>query len=279
MDLHEDNIRLPDGRVLHAYVAVPAGRVALTLYWHHGSPNIGQPPVPLFPLADDLGIRFVSHTRPGYTGSDRARDRRVVDVAPDAATVLDHLGVERFVSMGHSGGGAHSLALAARDPRCVGALAISGLAPTDAEGLDFFAGFDAAGRRELAAASAGPQEMERFLAAEPDAEPPFEPDDLEMFEGAWSWFMDVVRPSMVHSPDGFVDDDVAATHPWGFDPAGIGVPTVLLHGARDRMVPADHSRWLAGVIPDADLRVVDAGHLSVMRFVEPAIRDLHSRLA
>ncbi|WP_431841638.1 alpha/beta fold hydrolase [Calidifontibacter indicus] len=213
MDLHEDDIRLPERRVLHAYVAVPAGRVALTLYWHHGSPNIGQPPVPLLPLADELGIRFVSHTRPGYTGSDRARDRRVVDVAPDAATVLDHLGVERFVSMGHSGGGSHSLALAARDPRCVGALAISGLAPIDAEGLDF------------------------------------------------------------------VDDDVAATHPWGFDPAGVGVPTVLLHGARDRMVPADHSRWLAGVIPDADLRVVDAGHLSVMRFVEPAIRDLLSRLA
>lgn len=277
MNLREFDIEVPGGRTVHAYDATPTGTPTLAVYWHHGSPNIGQPPVPLFELADELGIRFVSHTRAGYTGSTRSRGRRIVDVVGDAAAVLDHVHIERFVSMGHSGGGSHSLALAGADARCVGALAISGLAPIDAEGLDFFAGFDDGGRRELTAAAAGTDAMERFLASEPAGEPPFEPDDLAMFDGVWSWFMDVVRPSMTDSSDGFVDDDVAATHPWGFDPSTLDVPTVLLHGARDAMVPADHSRWLAGVIPRAELRIVDAGHLSVMNFVEQAIRDLHAR--
>jgi pimeloyl-ACP methyl ester carboxylesterase len=58
-------------------------------------------------------------------------------VAVDTRTVLDALGLDRFVTLGWSGGGPHALAYAALLPgRCLAAAAMAGVAPYEAEGLD-----------------------------------------------------------------------------------------------------------------------------------------------
>ena len=70
----EVELELGDGRTLHVYdtgANDTDGRLAV--FWHHGTPNIGAPPEPLFPAADRLGIRWVSYDRPGYGGSTPAR--------------------------------------------------------------------------------------------------------------------------------------------------------------------------------------------------------------
>src|SRR4028119_1665067 len=70
----ETGLELGDGRTLHAYdTGGDDGRLAV--FWHHGSPNIGSPPVPLFPAAERLGIRWVSYDRPGYGGATPNPDR------------------------------------------------------------------------------------------------------------------------------------------------------------------------------------------------------------
>jgi pimeloyl-ACP methyl ester carboxylesterase len=77
----ETDLELGDGRTLHAYdtgAHDAAGRLAV--FWHHGSPNIGAPPEPLFSVADRLGIRWVSYDRPGYGGSTPRPDRDVASV-------------------------------------------------------------------------------------------------------------------------------------------------------------------------------------------------------
>ena len=54
--LTETDLELGDGRRLHVYDAAGEGRDArLTVFWHHGTPNLGAPPEPLFPAADRLG--------------------------------------------------------------------------------------------------------------------------------------------------------------------------------------------------------------------------------
>ena len=71
---------------------------------------------------------------------------------------------------------------------------------------------------------------------------------------------------------GMVDDDLAYVAPWGFDPAGVNAPVLLLHGGQDRVAPGAHARWLAARIPSAELWLrPDDGHISVLSSAEGAL--------
>ena len=82
----EADIRLADGRTLHAYdtradgTGAPGSPVAV--FWLHGSPNVGSPPEPLFAAAEANGLRWVSYDRPGYGGSDPDDGRTVAPPPP-----------------------------------------------------------------------------------------------------------------------------------------------------------------------------------------------------
>jgi pimeloyl-ACP methyl ester carboxylesterase len=56
------------------------------------------------------GVRHIVHSRPGYRRSERARGRSVADCAADTVAVADQLGIDRFYTVGWSGGGPHALA-------------------------------------------------------------------------------------------------------------------------------------------------------------------------
>ena len=64
--------------------------------------------------------------------------------------------------------------------------------------------------------------------------------------------------------DGWLDDDLAFTRPWGFDLAAVTVPTYLWQGSEDLMVPFAHGEWLAARIPGVTAHLEQGeGHLSV----------------
>ena len=70
---------------------------------------------------------------------------------------------------------------------------------------------------------------------------------------------------MADGDEGMVENLLATARPWGFAPAGITVPVLVLHGERDRMVPAAHGQWLAACCPGAELRIAPgAGHITVL---------------
>jgi pimeloyl-ACP methyl ester carboxylesterase len=262
----ETDLELADGRTLHAYDTGADGAAGrLAVFWHHGSPNIGAPPEPLFAAADRLGIRWVSYDRPGYGGSTPRPDRDVASAAGYASAVADTLGIDRFALMGHSSGGSHALACAAllRD-RVLGVVVVAGMAPFGAEGLDWFEGFGPAGVAELRAAAAGRTALEEHLA-ESDDEPEFTPEDEAALAGEWSWLIDVVRPALAGGMEGFIEDDLAGVDAWGFDPAEVAAPALFLHGGRDRVVPAAHGEWLARRCPSAELWLRPGdGHISIL---------------
>ena len=82
----------------------------------------------------------------------------------------------------------------------------------------------------------------------------------------------VVGEAQAGGIGGMIDDDLAYVAPWGFDPADIATPTLLLHGARDRIVPSADSDWLAAHCPAATLRLSpDDGHISILRSAESAL--------
>jgi pimeloyl-ACP methyl ester carboxylesterase len=276
----ETDLELGDGRTLHAYHTCAhdaAGR--LTVFWHHGSPNIGAPPEPLFSTADRLGIRWVSYDRPGYGGSTPRPDRDVASAAADASSVADALGIDRFAVMGHSSGGSHALACAALlQERVLGVVVVAGMAPFGAEGLDWFEGFGPAGVAELRAAAAGRAALEKHLAQSED-EPEFTPEDEAALAGEWSWFIDVVRPALAGGMEGFIEDDLAGVGAWGFDPVDVVAPVLFLHGGQDQMVPSSHSEWLARRCPSAELWLYpEDGHISVLTFSQAAMAWLRERV-
>jgi pimeloyl-ACP methyl ester carboxylesterase len=236
--------------------------------WSHGTPNIGEPPAPLFAAAAELGIRLFGYDRPGYGPSTRVPDRRIGGAAEDAAAVADALGIDTFALMGHSGGGPHVLACAALMPeRVTAVVAMSGLAPYPAResGLDFFAGMTPGGAAELRAAAEGRQALERRLARDEYDPEMFTPKDHETLEGEWSWIARIAGKALDGGIEGMVDDDLAYVKPWGFEPGEVKLRTLIVHGDQDRVVPVAHARWLAARLPAAELRIAPGdGHVSVL---------------
>ncbi len=271
-----DHVQLPDGRRLDVRVSGPGG--GLPLVFHHGTPGALTPIRELERAAHARGLRLVTTSRPGYGGSTRQPGRNVADVAADTAAVLAAIGAERCLIAGWSGGGPHALACGARLGAAAAVLVIAGVAPYPAAGLDWMAGMGEENVVEFSIALRGETELRPYLrqVAEPLREITADqivasldtvlPDvDRAALTGEFgddmaASFREAVRVSV----DGWLDDDLAFTRPWGFGLAEITVPTVIWQGSADLMVPFAHGQWLAAQLPGASAHMEEGeGHLSV----------------
>jgi pimeloyl-ACP methyl ester carboxylesterase len=258
---------LTDGRTLHVYDTVGAGDSdRLAVFWHHGTPNLGAPPEPLFETADRLGLRWVSFDRPGYGGSTRHPGRTMASVAADVAAVADALGIDQFAVVGHSGGGSHALGCgAALNDRVLGVVSMAGIAPYGVDGLDWFAGMIPSGVASLRAALGGRAVKEAHEESGVEYDPEFTPADVALFSGEWSWLGKVVGQALDNGPGGLIDDDLGYVIPWECDPTQTTAPILLLHGGQDGIIPSSHGEWLARHCPTAQLRLFpDEGHISIL---------------
>jgi pimeloyl-ACP methyl ester carboxylesterase len=78
--------------------------------------------------------------------------------------------------------------------------------------------------------------------------------------------VDGFQEALKHGVDGWCDDDLEFTKPWGFELAEIKVPVFLYQGSEDLMVPYSHGQWLAEHLPQGKLRkhlVQGDGHISI----------------
>jgi pimeloyl-ACP methyl ester carboxylesterase len=283
-------VQTPDGRTLHVHEAGAAdGRVVIG---HHGTPSSGRHYAPHVEAAEARGLRLLDHDRPGYGGSSPRPGRTVAAVVEDVVTILDALGVERFVTWGGSGGGPHALACAALLPeRCAAAASVSGVAPFDAEGLDWLAGMGEDNVAEFAAARESRDAVTAFCGEHAaqllDATP------SQLVDAMRSLLSDVdaavvterfgehlvagARHALGDGVEGWVEDDEAFLAPWGFDVGAITVPTLVWQGRHDLMVPPAHGEWLAAHVAGTEARLSeDDGHLTL---VERRIPDVYDWLA
>jgi pimeloyl-ACP methyl ester carboxylesterase len=268
------------GRTLHVYDTDPEKDGRLTVVWHHGTPNVGAPPEPLFAAADRLGLRWVSFDRPGYGSSTIAQGRTIAFVASDVAKVADALGIDEFAVAGYSGGGSYALGCAAvLGTRVRAVLSLAGIAPYGADGLDWFAGMIPSGVAALGTAAAG-REVRTALEASGFAyDTQFTAADLALFEGPWGWLGKVGAPALDAGPYGQIDDDVSYTLPWGCDPAAIGAPVLLLHGSEDRIIPASHGSWLASHCRSAELLLCEGdSHFTIVSHAESGLEWLRQQI-
>jgi pimeloyl-ACP methyl ester carboxylesterase len=267
-------LTLPDGRALaFAEWGDPAGAPIFSL---HGTPGSRLNRHPDDVKVAGIGARVITYDRPGYGASSRHRGRVIADCVGDVTAIADLLGIEEFAVTGGSGGGPHCLAIAAALPdRVSRAACVVGVAPYDVLGEAFFEGMDPENVKEFGWALEGEQRLATELRAEADgmlgriAQDPatvlgdFEIPDADRAILGRPEIAMVMREALTEgvreSVWGWVDDDIAFTRPWGFDPATITVPTSVWWGSHDVLVPPGHGEWIARTVPNAVIRIDDSG--------------------
>jgi pimeloyl-ACP methyl ester carboxylesterase len=286
-EARQDDVPLADGRTLRTYeIGDPSG--ALVIY-HHGTPASGLLAQGWATDCEERGIRMVGYDRAGYGASSRKAGRTIADVADDIAAVADAVGADRFCTWGISGGGPHALACAALlGDRVIAAAGLAPVAPYDAEGLEFLAGMGQDNLDEFGAAAEGEGALRPYLNAQraelitttpeglSDAMSSLIPEvDRQALTGDLAQHL---HAAMLHGlgdgVDGWLDDDLAFVMPWGFDPASIDVPLLLLQGEQDLMVPFAHGQWLAAHTTSEARFLPTDGHLSL----DAKVPDVHSWL-
>ena len=162
MDEQRFDVAVAEGRVLEVVAAGPED--GIVLLFHNGTPSGPVIYEPFAHAAAERGMRLVEYARPGYSGSTRQPGRAVAGCAEDVVAIATHLGADRVLTAGWSGGGPHALATAALVPdRVMAAATIAAVAPWGAEGLDWLAGMGKENVEEFGAALAGPEELQAYL--------------------------------------------------------------------------------------------------------------------
>jgi pimeloyl-ACP methyl ester carboxylesterase len=269
-------LALRDGRMLETIVSGPPDGVPLV--WHHGTPGCARQFRYRQNETHARGLRYITYSRAGAGGSTRRPGRSVADVAADVAAILDHLEADRCLVGGNSGGGPHALATGALLPdRVAAVLCVCGIKPSVGE-PDFLDGMGEANVEEFELALQGEEALRPFVMKDRagiiDAQPEGIIETLatllpEVDRGILRGDagLDIIRGLQggVIEVDGWIDDDLAFTRDWGFDPRKLSVPAYIWQGSADLMVPFHHAHWLASNIPGVVSHLLDGeGHFSVL---------------
>jgi len=272
-------VEAADGRELaYEEVGDPDGFPVFLLHGTPGCRLSGRHPN--LERVREAGLRIVTYDRPGYGRSTRHRGRTIVDCVADVEAIADEVGIERFAVRGGSGGGPHALAVGARLPeRVTGVQCDVGVAPFDAEGLDWMAGMDPVNVEEIEWALEGEDKLAaeierevRQILERVEEDPAAIVADVDLSDADRAVLADPglremlkisTRESFAHGVWGWVDDDFTVINPWGFDVAELRVPVQIRYGATDVLVPASHGEWLAAHVPNASVVVDESGgHMS-----------------
>jgi len=247
------------------------------IIFHHGTPDHASTWGDWLEAAAAAGIRAIAYSRAGYGTSDRHPGRSVISINNDIGQILDSKNITKFVSIGQSGGGPHSLATTC-EPRNVGAISLAGVGAFGVDDLDFLEGMGPENHDEFGAALKGETSIEEWMNFNAGAFKNVsgseiieafggllgDADKAVLAAGGADQMAASTRSALAVSFDGWIDDDLVFVKPWGFDLAAITKPVFLWQGDDDFMVPHAHSYWLEKHIPTANLTFkAGEGHISL----------------
>jgi pimeloyl-ACP methyl ester carboxylesterase len=278
-----------DSRALEVLVEGPSD--GFPLVYHAGTPSGAVSFPRLTQAAAASGLRTVTFSRPGYGTSTPQPGRTVGDVAADVVAVLAALGLERFVTLGWSGGGPHALACAALLPEaCRGAATLAGAGPYGDPGVaDWLDGMGADNVAEFGAAVESEAALIDYLALQREsmahvtgAQIADALGDLvsDVDRGALTgdiaeYIAESCRRAVLQGVEGWRDDDLAFVRPWGFTLESLSVPVSIWQGRLDKMVPFAHGQWLAANAAGARAHLYDdEGHVSLAAQLDRIVADL-----
>jgi pimeloyl-ACP methyl ester carboxylesterase len=231
-------LRLPDGRILTYCLYGPEdGEPVL---FQFGTPGTRFLAPDRIIAVNRVGVRLLVPDRPGYGGSTRLSGRSVAEVGVDMTALV-------------------------------------GLAPFDAEGLDWYDGMSPGNVVEFARARSGERAYrplveklarEAVAAVEKGHLPVA--DDYELAESdraalsaqfSAPGHLFRTRTAYIGGINGWIDDGIAFTRNWEFDLKRISAPVSIWYGPDDALSPRAHTDWLLSHISGAEAHALPAGHL------------------
>jgi pimeloyl-ACP methyl ester carboxylesterase len=268
MDRLAQTVRTDDGRLLMFAEYGPSDGVPVLSF--HGTPQCRLAAAWTVAVVTELGIRLIRYDRPGCGGSDRVAGRTVADSAGDACVVLDAAGVERAAVHGGSGGTPPAMALAALRSERVSCLALQApIAPYTRLGHELWS----RGQDEQTL-----EYMGLCLQGEDGAARAIERDLAELVD-AGNPQADEFREAVRRGPGGAVEDELSQLADWGFDPASIAAPTLIVYDPNETVLPPQHAHWLRDRVPNATLMTTSTlGHRNSGEDRVPDLRRMYGWL-
>ena len=204
-------------------------------------------------LEDDFRLTVYDHRGVGRSSRAEA-GYSIVDLADDAAALLDELGIDSAHVLGISMGGMVAQELTLRHPERVRTLTLGctysggeGSALTSPEVGQRLFGSMQSGDRELALRTAWEVNVSRRFAERDE--------DYARFREA-ALALPVAVPVIMAQAQAVTTHDTLARL------GEIEAPTLVIHGTDDEMLPVENARLIADRIPGARLEIMDGiGHL------------------
>jgi pimeloyl-ACP methyl ester carboxylesterase len=256
-----ETLRLEDGRLLgYAVYGDPEG---WPIFYFHGFPGSRLEAQLADRVAARMRIRLIALDRPGFGLSDFKPRRTIFEWPDDVVKIADALGINRFATIGVSGGGPYAAACALRIPQRLTAVAIvCGLGPLDTpNGTDrmirtnhliFFLGRRLPWLAKISLWRIAYQvrrnpegTLRRMIVALPD------PDKAVLARPEVKTAMkDNVVEAFRGGSRGAACELLLYTRPWGFLLEDIATRVNLWHGEQDVSVPPTMGQYQARTIPN-----------------------------
>jgi len=185
----------------------------------------------------------------------------IADLAGDAAGLLESLELDSAHVMGISMGGMIAQELALAHPQRIRSLTLGctycggeGSALTSEQVLRRLAQAMTSGDRALAIRTAWEVNVSEQMAGDADA---------------YAAFLEIAQRRAVAVPVVLAQLQACVAHDTSTRLGAIGMPTLVIHGTEDQLLPVENGRLLASLIPGSELEILEGtGHMFVWEHPE-----------
>jgi pimeloyl-ACP methyl ester carboxylesterase len=257
----EGTVCLPDGRRLGWSSAGPEDGVPV-LYLHGAIGTSVKRTPELDAVIAELGVRYISVSRPGFGRSDPSPGRRITDFPADVERLVDRLRIGRFAIVGVSAGGPYAIACARALPeRAAATAAVSSLSPLcpphTGRWMPAHLRFplrtlvrrpeltQRAAARVMGSLERHPRALAQIVALGATKADRGVIGRVDTATAAVESFLATAALGV----GGMIDDYVTCCGAWGFDLREVSGEVHVWHGELDRFVPVGHARALAAALP------------------------------
>lgn len=272
---------LRDGRTFAWYeYGDPAG---LPVVFITGTPVSGTLGIGYDEAATEAGLRWISVDKPGYGLSSVHPKRTLSSFASDVRELADHLGLERFASVGESGGGPHVYAVGrylAERLTCI--VSISGIGPAHeawvraemipfnrrlfwlARNAPWLMGLTMRPFAKAFKPGAPQAKRDKVLAQVFDQMTPQDRQVVEDNKDEIQILTDAIAGGYAQGAKPAVQEYRLFATPWEFRLEDITVPTFIWHGTEDNNVPVSVARHIEKLIPNVTATYIEGGGHAVI---------------